>query len=136
MSIQRRIATNASLLALALLISSPTLFAQLSTRATITGTVTDGSGAVVQSATVTITDDATKVAVQTESNRDGAYIEPDLAPSTARFAELRPRARIQRALFRRLRKGAPHGGPVSYTHLDVYKRQCQHNLEHFSLCSG
>ena len=35
--------------------------AQLSTRGTITGTVTDSTGAVVQDATVTITDEATEV---------------------------------------------------------------------------
>src|SRR5580704_926461 len=38
------------------------LFAQLSTTATITGTVTDSAGAIVPDATVTIVDEATKTA--------------------------------------------------------------------------
>ena len=56
--------------------------AQLSTRGTITGTVTDASGAVVQGAAVTITDEATKVAVMTKSNGDGTYVSPGLTAST------------------------------------------------------
>ncbi len=54
------------------------LHAQLSTRAAITGTVTDSSGAVVPAATVTLTDEATKVATVTQTNGDGVYIVPDL----------------------------------------------------------
>jgi hypothetical protein len=55
------------------------LHAQLSTQATITGTVTDPTGAVVSGATVTLTDDATKVSTVTKTNSDGVYIVPDLA---------------------------------------------------------
>jgi hypothetical protein len=72
----------ASLIFMALLTISPTLQAQLSTRATITGTVTDATGAVVTGATVTITDEATKVAIQTESNSSGSYVAPGLNVAT------------------------------------------------------
>jgi len=58
------------------------LQAQLSTRATITGTVTDPSGAVVSGANVTITNDSTKVAIATQTNSDGVYIAPDLSVAT------------------------------------------------------
>ncbi|HXE07769.1 MAG TPA: carboxypeptidase regulatory-like domain-containing protein [Acidobacteriaceae bacterium] len=59
-----------------------TLRAQLSTRATITGTVTDSSGAVVPDATVTFVDNATKVAIETHSNSQGTYVSPGLTVST------------------------------------------------------
>jgi hypothetical protein len=72
----------ASLLFLALLAFTPTLCAQLSTRATITGTVTDTSGAVVPGANVTITDDLTKVAIKTQTNGSGVFVAPNLNVST------------------------------------------------------
>jgi len=78
MSMLRRISIGASLCFLALLAFTPTLSAQLSTRATITGTVTDATGAVVPGATVTITDDATKISIKTQTNGSGVYIQPDL----------------------------------------------------------
>jgi hypothetical protein len=56
--------------------------AQLSTQATITGTVTDGTGAVLSGATVMITSDSTKVAVKTETNSEGVYIQPGLNVAT------------------------------------------------------
>src|ERR1700721_1197980 len=58
------------------------LWAQLSTTATITGTVTDGTGAVVPDATVTITDLATKAITVRQSNNDGTVVVPGLAVST------------------------------------------------------
>jgi len=78
MSMLRRFIAIAPLFFLALLISSPALHAQLSTRATITGTVADATGGIVPGATVTITDVSTKVAIQTQSNGDGVYIAPGL----------------------------------------------------------
>jgi hypothetical protein len=57
-------------------------FAQLSTTATITGTVTDSSGALVPAATVTITNDATKVALKTQSNGRGVFVAPELNVAT------------------------------------------------------
>jgi hypothetical protein len=56
--------------------------AQLSTTATITGTVTDGSGAVVPGATVTIKNQATNVVVTSESNTDGSFVAPGLNVGT------------------------------------------------------
>lgn len=78
MSMLRRITMMASLCFLALLVFTPTLSAQLSTRATITGTVTDASGAVVPGAAVTITDNATKVSTKTETNSVGVFVAPNL----------------------------------------------------------
>ena len=67
---------------LALLLAVPATYAQLSTRGTIAGTVTDPSGAVVAGATVTITQEATKVATVTQTNSAGGFILPDLNPAT------------------------------------------------------
>ncbi len=57
-------------------------YAQLSTTSTITGTVTDSSGALVPAATITITNDATKVSLQTHSNGRGVYVAPGLNVAT------------------------------------------------------
>ena len=78
----RRLVSMATLLLMALFFTNPALYAQLSTRGTITGTVTDASGALVEGAAVTITDDATKVATVTKSNGDGSYVSPGLTAST------------------------------------------------------
>jgi Carboxypeptidase regulatory-like domain/TonB-dependent Receptor Plug Domain len=82
MSTMRRFVSRSLLFPLALLFITPALYAQLSTRATITGTVTDGTGAVVPGAKVTITDDATKVATVTETNGSGSYNISGLTVST------------------------------------------------------
>ncbi|MGE0129208.1 MAG: TonB-dependent receptor [Blastocatellales bacterium] len=55
-------------------------FAQSAT-ATLTGTVTDESGAVVAGATVTITDSAKQLERQVTTNSDGFFILPQLPPS-------------------------------------------------------
>jgi hypothetical protein len=77
----RRIGGMAWILVVALFCTS-FVHAQLSTRGTITGTVTDATGAVVPGAAVTITDEATKVAIVTKSNGDGTYVSPGLTVST------------------------------------------------------
>ena len=51
-------------------------------RATITGTVTDTTGAVVAGAEVTATNLDTNVATKTTSDQDGIYVIPDLPPGT------------------------------------------------------
>jgi hypothetical protein len=56
--------------------------AQLSTTATITGTATDDTGAVIPDATVTITDQATKTVTVRQSNGDGNFTIPGLAVSS------------------------------------------------------
>ena len=53
--------------------------AQLSTTATIAGNVTDSSGALVPDATVTATDEATKIATVRKTGADGSYVIPSLA---------------------------------------------------------
>jgi IS6 family transposase len=58
------------------------LSAQLSTTATITGTVTDGTGAVVPDATVTVVDLATKTTTIHQSNSDGTFVVPGLPVDT------------------------------------------------------
>ena len=70
-----------SLLSLFLLIGSfEAAFAQSAT-ATLTGTVTDETGAVVAGATVTVTDSAKQLERQVTTNSDGFFILPQLLPS-------------------------------------------------------
>jgi len=57
-------------------------WAQMSTSATISGTVTDASGAVVPQAQVTITNEATRVRLTTQSNNDGTFVVPGLMVGT------------------------------------------------------
>jgi hypothetical protein len=64
------------------ILASITLHAQLSSTATITGTVTDSTGAVVANATVTVTEEATNVATARETNSTGAFVFPGLPVDT------------------------------------------------------
>ena len=48
--------------------------------ATITGTVTDASGAVVPGAAITVTNVQTNISVRTQSDSAGAYVVPSLRP--------------------------------------------------------
>jgi len=65
---------------LALLFLTCALFAQ--DRATLTGTVTDPSGAAIPAATVKATDTATNTTTETKSTTDGVYTIPYLNPGT------------------------------------------------------
>ena len=78
----RRFISTAAVFILALLFTSTTLNAQLSTSATVTGIVTDANGAVIPGASVTITDILTKVATHSQTNGDGGYVVPDLNVGT------------------------------------------------------
>src|ERR1017187_10530385 len=78
----RRFGWMAWLFVLALGFTSVALQAQLSSLGTITGTVTDPTGAVVQGAAVKITDEATKVQTVTQSNGSGSYVSPGLTVGT------------------------------------------------------
>ena len=49
---------------------------------TIRGVVTDSSGAVLPSAQVTVTNEATNIAQQTQTNEQGVYVVPFLAPGS------------------------------------------------------
>jgi hypothetical protein len=59
-------------------------FAQFADRATITGVVTDASGAAVPDARVTITDEQTGVKTVVGSNSAGIYSSPPLFLGTYR----------------------------------------------------
>src|SRR5665213_3023871 len=56
--------------------------AQLMTTATINGSVTDSTGAVIPGATVVATDDQTHLSTQTISNQDGTFVLPGLTVGT------------------------------------------------------
>ena len=51
-------------------------------RGTITGTVTDSTGAVVPGATVTVTHAATGIGTSAQTNREGLYTIPLLPPGS------------------------------------------------------
>jgi hypothetical protein len=78
----RRLFSPLGLFLLALSCINLTLQAQLSTRATINGTVTDSTGAAVPDATVTVTDDATRLETVSHTNGSGSYLVPNLTPAT------------------------------------------------------
>jgi Carboxypeptidase regulatory-like domain len=65
-----------------LLSSAPCAWAQSSNSGTVTGTVTDPSGAVVNGATVTLTDASTKTSRSVTTNDTGRYIFVDVQPDT------------------------------------------------------
>ena len=60
---------------------SPAAFGQATFKAQLRGTVLDASGAVIQRATVTLTNEATAVAVTAETDASGRYIFNNLAPA-------------------------------------------------------
>ena len=64
------------------LAGTPAAFAQNAASGTVTGTVTDATGAFVPGATITLMDPATKSVRTTVTNRDGAYVMPDVQPGT------------------------------------------------------
>ena len=66
------------LAALVLAVTASALMAQVGGTGSITGTVTDRTGALVAGASVTVTNAQTGVAVHLVSNADGRYVAPDL----------------------------------------------------------
>lgn len=68
--------------ALAILASPISSFAQYHVNGTITGTVTDPSGAVVAGVRVTATDVATNTSQSTVTNASGVYLFSDIPPAT------------------------------------------------------
>ena len=64
---------------LALVLSTAVAHAQVD-RATLTGTVTDESGGALSTATVVVTNAATKVATRVRTNSEGAYLVVNLIP--------------------------------------------------------
>lgn len=75
---------------LAIIASCALSYAQLTTTATINGTVTDISGAVVPDAAVTLTNQATKAEVTMKTNSDGSYTAPGLSVGTYTVTVARP----------------------------------------------
>src|SRR5438034_11403472 len=66
----------------------PIAFAQ-AVSATLIGTVTDSSGAIVPNAIVTVTETQTGVSRKTSTTSDGVYTVPYLAPGVYRSEERR-----------------------------------------------
>ncbi|MGA7930645.1 MAG: carboxypeptidase-like regulatory domain-containing protein [Candidatus Sulfotelmatobacter sp.] len=87
--------TRISKLALAILIfvglaSILPVWGQSTSTGTVAGTVTDSSGAVVASATVTLTDTSTNIARITTTNSAGRYIYVDVTPGIYSVAVSKP----------------------------------------------
>ncbi len=66
-------------LAILILIFAGWSWAQLSTTATISGTVTDATGAVIPQASVTVQNEETNVRTTTQTNDSGTFVAPGLA---------------------------------------------------------
>src|SRR6184192_2540985 len=73
--------TGVTLVALTFLLIAPSSFGQI-VNASLTGTVTDPTGAAAPEATVTATETATGQATKTASDVTGNYNLPSLAPGT------------------------------------------------------
>lgn len=82
MSVKR--AWRVPALILSLLLFAPFVWAQISSTATINGSVTDTTGAVVAGAKVTITNEGTGVSIDTVSNGDGSFVVAGLAVGSYR----------------------------------------------------
>src|SRR5258707_2771322 len=80
--LSKRVVVVSSFLLALLWICSPVAMAQSSDAGTVTGTVTDSSGAAVPAAAVSLTDAATSSARPTTTNDKGAYIFPYVSPGT------------------------------------------------------
>jgi hypothetical protein len=78
-----------SALFVAFLLFTPNhLFAQ--STGTVTGTVTDPTGAFIPGATITLTDNSTKVQRTTVSNKDGQYVMVDIQPGDYAASATKP----------------------------------------------
>lgn len=73
-----------SLVVFFLLLAAPALFAQI-TKTSLSGTVTDPTGAVVPAATVTATSNGTAETATTQSGTNGFYVFPSLSPGIYRL---------------------------------------------------
>lgn len=76
------LALSTALLLPSLPFGSRAAYAQSTSAGTITGTVTDPSGAVVPGAVITVTDPATKTRRTTTTNAQGLFVLPNVAPGT------------------------------------------------------
>ena len=107
------------LLAVSLILSTP-LFAQQG-RGTISGTVTDPSGAAVPGASITITSVGTNAVFSTQSNEEGFFTAPGLA--VGEYVVNAERQGFKKAV----RKGDhASGGPESAgQHQNGHRRDCR-----------
>ena len=71
-------------------VSIATISAQLSTTATINGTVTDASGAVIPQATVTALDQGTQITSAAQTNESGTYVFTGLPVGTYTIKVAKP----------------------------------------------
>jgi hypothetical protein len=71
----------ASLAFILALLFSPSLHAQSTYTAQLTGVITDSSGGIIASAKVTLTDEATNVPLSTTTNDKGVYVLTGLRPA-------------------------------------------------------
>ena len=80
---KRHVELKAFFLALALILCvSSASFAQEETAATVTGQVTDSTGAIIKGAVVVITNDTTRQERRLETNDDGQFVITPLVPGT------------------------------------------------------
>jgi protocatechuate 3,4-dioxygenase beta subunit len=74
---------KAGFLALALMLAfGSTVLAQEETAATVTGQVTDSTGALIKAATVVITNERTQQERRLQTNDDGQFVVTPLVPGT------------------------------------------------------
>src|ERR1700682_3706861 len=78
-----------ALLLLSVLAFAPCLFAQKTT-GTISGTVTDNSGAVVADASVTVTSAQTGATRTSQTNSEGSFFFPELNPGVYSIMVTKP----------------------------------------------
>lgn len=81
---------SATLVAFVLITAQSAAIAQEETAATITGQVTDSTGAVVVGATVTVTDVATGNQRTVQTNEDGHFVVTPLSPGTYTLSAEQP----------------------------------------------
>ena len=65
-----------------LTVSTPYAFAQATTSGTVTGTVTDPTGALIPGATIALTELTTKAKLTAVTNADGSYVVANVPPGT------------------------------------------------------
>jgi hypothetical protein len=71
-----------TMLLASLFLNTGTVFGQATSTGTVVGVATDPTGAVVQDATILLTDTATGAKRTTITNKDGAYVVMDVPPAT------------------------------------------------------
>ena len=88
---------------------------------TVTGVIQDSSGAVIPDAQITLTNNDNGLALNTKSDKSGIYVFSPVKIGNYTVTASAPgfKTTSQEHVVLNV-------GPVSYTHLDVYKRQHLH----------